>query len=276
MALLSPSSAAPTSAPADERSGPTGARLHPPPPVPQHSLPRSVLLHLLPGAAMAGSLLVSVPVLRSWGVDPLFALLLAIPLVLAPIELGYLSVTAKRTTGSWSPLRAVAYRDRPPLGRLVLVASGLAAWMLVLVGVSMVLLDEWIAERVLGWLPESILSFADLGDGGAVSGTTLAVLLVTFFICNGLVGPVTEELYFRGHLLPRLERLGRGAPVLHTVLFALYHLHTPWRLPAIVLGYLPAVWLTWRRRSLWYSLVTHLVVNNLFVLMMLAAYLERR
>ena len=59
---------------------------------------------------------------------------------------------------------------------------------------------------------------------------------------NGVAGPITEELYFRGHLLPRLERYGRWAPVINTALFAIYHFFSPWRYPAIFLGFLPIMW----------------------------------
>ena len=81
------------------------------------------------------------------------------------------------------------------------------------------------------------------------------------------------DTVFRGHLLPRIERLGRGAPVLDTALFTLYHFHSPWRWPVIFLGFLPICTATWRRRSLWVGLAAHLIVNNVFVVMMLAGLL---
>jgi uncharacterized protein len=229
------------------------------------------MLHLFPGAALTAFIVVAA---AAFGVEPLLALLVGILVVLAPLELGYLAVYAKRTTGSWSPLGAVDYRAKVPWKRLGLLAVGLAAWMIVLVAVAIAFLDEWLAGSVFAWLPETILAMASIGgDEEVLSTAALVGFLVLFFVTNGVVGPVTEELYFRGHLLPRIDRFGRGAPVLNTVLFTLYHFHTPWRYPVILLGYLPIAWTSWRRRSFWVGLAAHMVINNVFVLMMLAAYL---
>jgi membrane protease YdiL (CAAX protease family) len=74
-------------------------------------------------------------------------------------------------------------------------------------------------------------------------------------------------------LLPRIDRFGRGAPVLETLMFTLYHFHSPWHYPAIFLGFLPVTWMAWRKRSLYISLTAHLIINNVFILMMVAALL---
>jgi hypothetical protein len=37
-------------------------------------------------------------------------------------------------------------------------------------------------------------------------------------LLNGVIGPVVEELYFRGFLLPRMEGLGRWAPLVNVTL----------------------------------------------------------
>jgi membrane protease YdiL (CAAX protease family) len=230
-----------------------------------------VVLHLSPGVALSGFVLATYAVLD---MEPLLGLLIGILVVLAPLELGYLSYYAHRTRGTWSPLAATDYREQTPWRRLLLTGAGLATWMLVLVVISIAVLDEWLADSLFGWLPEAIGSMASVeSSDGAMSAGALAAFAVLFVLANGIVGPITEELYFRGHLLPRIERLGRGAPVLDTALFAIYHLHSPWRWPVIFLGFLPICTAAWRRRSLWVSLVAHLIVNNVFVLLMLAALL---
>jgi len=45
---------------------------------------------------------------------------------------------------------------------------------------------------------------------------------------NVILGPLVEELYFRGYLLPRLHRFGIWAPLINISLFAAYHLWKPW------------------------------------------------
>lgn len=237
----------------------------------QHQLLFSVMLHLGPGAALTGFV---IGVHAAFGVEPLLGLLVGILVVLAPLELGYLAFYSRRTTGSWSPLRAVDYQVRVPWRRLLATAVGLALWMIALVALSMVFLDEWLATSLFAWLPDPIGTMASVGgEGEPMSTGALVALLALFFVANGVVGPVAEELYFRGHLLPRIDRYRRAAPVLNTVLFTVYHFHTPWRYPAILLGYLPICVATWRKRSVWIAVAAHLMINNAFILMMLANYL---
>src|SRR3712207_4572768 len=64
----------------------------------QHPLWKSIALHLLPGAALTAFV---IGVNAAFGVEPLLGLLIGILLVLSPLELGYLSFYARRTTGSW-------------------------------------------------------------------------------------------------------------------------------------------------------------------------------
>lgn len=240
----------------------------------QHPLWLSVVLHLFPGAALAAFVIAVSPLLETQGIDALFALLLGIGVVIAPLELGYLALYAKRTTGSWNPLGAVSYRERLPRGRLALLAAGLAAWMLVFITASQLVFDTWIAERFFTWLPDAILQMSIVEGGDAIGTGTLIMLLACFFVFNGVVGPVAEELYFRGHLLPRIDRFKTGAPLVNAVLFSLYHLWTPWRWLSIFIGFLPISWLAWRKRSVWLSVTAHIIVNNIFILLLLGNFLS--
>ena len=159
----------------------------------QHPLWLSTLLHLLPGAALSAF----VVTLHSWGVDPLFALLLGIGLVITPLELGYLAVYAKRTTGSWSPINAVNYATRFTARQLLRLAILPALWMLVLVAISMGAVDEKLADSLFGWMPSAITDMATPDNDASMSGGTATALVIAFFVFNGLLGPITEELYFR-------------------------------------------------------------------------------
>lgn len=238
-------------------------------PLPQQGLVLSVALHLLPGAAVTTFILLSAPWLEDRGVPGVVALFLGIGLVIAPLELGYLAWYAHRSTGSWSPLRAVTYRTPLPRPRVIGLAVGLAIWFLGLLLISAAVLDGWLTDHVFAWMPATLTELADVDSGGAtLSGPALAVTVVAVFILNGFVGPVTEELYFRGHLLPRLDRYGKAAPVLNTVLFSLYHFWTPWQNLARILGFLPIAWMTWRTRSIYVSLAAHVLTNTIFVVML--------
>jgi uncharacterized protein len=242
-------------------------------PAPQHPLGWSILLHLLPGVALTVFIVLAAPTVESLGLPVVFALFAGIGLVIVPIELGYLLLHARRTTGSFSLCETVGYRVRLPRRRLIGWSAGLVAWFLVWFAISTALLDEWLADRVFSWMPDAILQFSRVGEAGEPLATgAFALVVVVAVVFNGLVGPVVEEVYFRGHLLPRLERFGRGAPVINTVLFLLYHLWTPWQVPARVVGFLPITWLTWRHRSLQLAIASHVSINLLFLAGFLAAF----
>ena len=116
----------------------------------QHSLTRSIILHLAPGAIFTAFIILAAPALASAGIDPIFALFGGIGLVLVPIELGYLALQARQMTGSWSPLNAVEYKERVPPGRLALLAGGLVGWFFPrAAGVHCVLGSMVRRERVL-------------------------------------------------------------------------------------------------------------------------------
>lgn len=237
----------------------------------QHSLPLSILLHLLPGAALTVFIVAAAPVVRGWGLPAVFALFVGIGLVIAPIELGILFAHARRTTGTWRLHSTVVYRQRLPRRRLIPVVIALFAWFTLLLIVSTALLDAWIAERFFAWIPDAIRQFSDVGAAGESAPVHLVVvMLVVAFVLNGFVGPVVEELYFRGYLLPRIDRLGRWAPVLNTTLFSIYHFWTPWQNPARILGFLPIAWVAWRRQSVQVAIAGHVSINVVFLLGMVA------
>jgi uncharacterized protein len=240
---------------------------------PQHRLATSVLLHLLPGIALTLFIVLAAPTVESLGFPVVFALFAGIGLVIVPLELGYLLAHAKRTTGTFSLQETVGYREKLPRRTFVRWTAALTVWFLLWLVISTAFVDRWLADALFSWMPDELLQFSRVSEvGEPIATTALVILVVVAFVLNGVVGPVVEELYFRGHLLPRIERFGRGAPVLNTVLFLLYHLWTPWQVPLRVVGLLPTVWMTWRTRSLRLSIAVHVTINLLFLTAFLAAF----
>jgi len=233
----------------------------------QHSLPRSIVLHLLPGAALFAFVVAT----AALGIPAVVALLAGIALVIVPVELGYLLYQAKQKAGRWSVWEVVGYREPLPARRIALWAVPLVAWFIVMLFLSVAVLDERIADGLFSWYPESVREFASLEGDGTYATWVLAVFFAAAFAINGILGPVVEELYFRGHLLPRIDRFGRGAPILNAVLFSLYHLWTPWQNVGRILALLPWIYTVWRKRSLALSMAIHITVNCIFLLLVLAA-----
>jgi hypothetical protein len=76
----------------------------------QHSVARTVVLHLLPGVLVTAFYVVVAPVVGSLGFPPLMAIFLGILFVLIPFELGYLL----STRGQCGPLRGDLRLFREP------------------------------------------------------------------------------------------------------------------------------------------------------------------
>jgi membrane protease YdiL (CAAX protease family) len=233
----------------------------------QHSLPRSIALHLLPGAGLFGFVLVA----AALGVPAILALLVGIALVIVPIELGYLLYQGWSKTGRWSVWEVVDYREPMPARRIAMWAVPLVAWFILMLFLSVAVLDGRIADGLFAWYPESVREFASFEGDSTYATWVVVVVFAAALAINGILGPVVEELYFRGHLLPRIDRYGRGAPVLNAVLFSLYHFWTPWQNVGRILGLLPWVYTVWRKRSLALSMAIHISVNCIFLLLVLAA-----
>jgi hypothetical protein len=91
----------------------------------QHSLVRTVVLHLLPGALITAFYVAAAPVIRSLGFPSLMAIFLAILFVLVPFELGYLLYRTKKD-GSLGDV--VLYREPVPRGQFVALVATLFVW----------------------------------------------------------------------------------------------------------------------------------------------------
>jgi uncharacterized protein len=80
-------------------------------------------------------------------------------------------------------------------------------------------------------------------------------VIVVQSVFNSVLG---EDLLFRGLLLPRMRDVfGRGDFVANGVLFACYHLHQPWSIPAALADIILTAYPTRRWQSVWMSIIVH-------------------
>ena len=234
----------------------------------QHSVARSLTLHLLPGALITVFYIGAVPVVRSLGFPSLMAIFLAIAFVLIPFELGYLIYQARKNQSTLESI--VLYREPVPRGQFVGLVLGLFVWSAICFALLYPPLDAFFIESVFSWLPEWFFFTEDFAQ---YSMTVLLITWVFGLFVNGIAGPVIEEMYFRGYLLPRISRFGAWAPLVNTVLFSLYHFFTPWQNVGRIMGLLPMVYATWWKRNIYVSIAVHVLGNVSSMLLLLAALL---
>ena len=203
------------------------------------------------------------PVVEGLGLPPIVALLVAIVGVLVPIELGVV-LAAGRGTGS--ALGAVPFRQAMPLRTWLWLVPTLIVAAFVGFGIHQVI-EPQLIDSLFGWLPDWFVTPIDLDHVGDYSSAAWTVTLVVFFAINGFVGPIVEELYFRGYLLPRMEWMGRWAPLVNVSLFSLYHFWSPWQIVARILGFGPTVYAVRWKRNVYLGMVVHCTLNSIAVLL---------
>ena len=232
----------------------------------QDSLGRSIAFHLLPGLAGLAALLITAPIFAALGWPMLFAFYGPMTVTIVVIEVGLLVRERRRRAASGDSRRLVDLRGSLSLPRLAALAVGLFVGGIVLSGV-LSLVDQVLVTGVFAGLPSWWL----VSDPTAILDSPRGLLVATLvvgLVMNGFVGPIVEESYFRGYLLPRLSRLGWWAPVLNAVLFSLYHFCQPWALVSR-LGYvLPYVVAVHRTRSVALGMIVHCAANLLGLLVL--------
>ena len=74
---------------------------------------------------------------------------------------------------------------------------------------------------------------------------------------------LTEELYFRAWMLPKLSRYGFWGWIMNGVFFALYHTFQIWQLPTLLVASLFFAFIFYKSKSIWPPLTAHLIGNFL-------------
>lgn len=237
----------------------------------QLALPKLLALFLVPGALTTLAFVAIAPLVETVGFPPIMALLIAIVAVFVPFELGIV-LWAGRGTGS--RLGAVPYR-RPIPGRTWLwLVPALVVAAFFGFGLHQVI-EPQLISGLFGWLPAWFVTPISLDRVGDYSSAAWVVTLVLFFAINGFVGPIVEELYFRGYLLPRMERMGRWAPLVNVSLFSLYHFWSPWQLVARILGFGATVYAVRWQRNVYLGMAVHCTLNALAVVIVAQMVLGR-
>ena len=241
-------------------------------PLAERPLGATIGLHILPGALTTAVYLVMAPPLMARGFPAVFSLLLATLLVLIPFELGYLLYQARGVKGTTPLEGVVVFREPLPAWQYLVWTIVLFAWGIVS-SALVSRLEAALRQGLFSWLP-SWYATTSLAEFASYSRPALVATFVLGLVIVGFVGPIVEELYFRGHLLPRLARFGRWAPLLNTVLFSGYHFWTPWQNPGRILLMVPVTYLVWRKRNIYLGMAAHCALNAIVWLVTFGAILR--
>jgi uncharacterized protein len=171
----------------------------------------------------------------------------------------------------WSTLRETLWLRSPRNPRSGRIGGKL--WLILIPLIALFAIEGVVPavgapdDRDLGKFLDS-----DVGNSFLSGNWGWFALILVMFLFNTVLG---EELLFRGLLLPRMRRaFGRRDWLANGVLFAAYHLHVPWGIPAallvdtFVIAY-PAK----RYQSAWIGIAVHSAQSVFFAAIILALVL---
>jgi membrane protease YdiL (CAAX protease family) len=216
------------------------------------SIPMIIFLHLFPGIIiLLVAFLFSSPII---GINlPLYlSLILAIIFGLIPTEL----LIIKYFAWKWKmKIKDVILFKEKILKKfpLIIISSIITVLGLVLLPNFESQLWGNIFNFIPDWFRIDRLNIAEM--------EYLKLTLILNLVFNGFFGPLVEELYFRGFLLPRMKMFGKLAPLINVILFSLYHFTTPWANISRILATTPLVYSVWSNKNIKIGIIVHCSLN---------------
>ncbi|MDX1629011.1 MAG: CPBP family glutamic-type intramembrane protease [Fulvivirga sp.] len=234
------------------------------PHIEQYSVRKILVYHLYPGVIIVIFYILLAPYLVGMEVPSIAALLMAEIIILAPVEGGHMYVKGRKFKSS-------------RFKKVILFNRSISWWRLILIGLAGIFLcfilyiplynaGIWLRNSAFYWLPDWFFNFG-------IDQFDKEVLIKTFafgIFIDGVIGAGVEEFFFRGYLLPRMQRFGYWAPLISAFLFTIYHFWQPMNYFAILWVGLVISYTTWWTKSVWVAIFIHCGLNilgNSFTLM---------
>lgn len=203
--------------------------------------------------------------------------LLAI-LILFPIEILVVLFASKKEFGRYSLQSAFTNQQKLPWWQIALF--GVLTWGFAGVAtITIMPLENMLFAPLSAWLSELLPAYFDWTNAAYLeqyARSTLIIMAAVLIVFNGFVGPIIEELFFRGYLTAKISRFGKYAPLIITVLFSLYHFWLPFNNLFRVFAFFPAFYLAWIKKNIYIAIVCH-CLSNLFssisIIMMISSVL---
>lgn len=224
----------------------------------QISLPGLIVNHFYVGFLITAFYIWLSPKVIQEGYPGLAVLLLAEVFILFPVVGGHMLWKSRTPEGKYSFRRLIPFREKLSLKKFLL-------WMLAgmvvsaLIYVPLYPMGLHLRTTLFGWLPEWYFNPTFGTDDLELIAR---VFLIGVFI-DGFVGPIIEELFFRGYLLPRMAYLKNWAPILNGVMFGAYHFWQPHNLIAVCsMGVILSL-IVWKTRNVYLGIAIHCTLNIL-------------
>jgi len=233
-------------------------------------VPTSILSLVYLGVGQISAVQMAIPSL-------LLFFLLAL-LILFPLEILIVCFASKKAFGRYSLKSAFTIHQKLPWWKIALF--GALGWFFAgIMTLTIAPIENILFAPASVWLSGLLPSYFDWTNFDYLeyySRSTLILTAVVLLVFNGFVGPIIEELFFRGYLTAKTSRYGKFSPLIITVFFSLYHFWLPFNNLFRIIAFFPAFYITWKKRNIFISIVTH-CLSNLFstvsIILMIRAFI---
>lgn len=183
--------------------------------------------------------------------------------ILVPAELAMILSASKKEYGSYSLKSAFEGQEKLEIWKILLSSFaffGVAGLMSVFVAPIENQIFAPIRTALLGALPTGF-DWTNYEYIKTFSKSTLIVTCVYYCIFNVLIGPITEELFFRGYLTSHYKKQNAFTPILMGILFSLYHFWLPFNNIFRILVFVPAFYVVYKKKNFYIGIVFHCLCN---------------
>ena len=184
-------------------------------------------------------------------------------IILVPMELGMILSASKKEYGKYSLKSAFDGPEKLALWKIVLIAFvflGVAGLLSAFVAPLENQIFTQMRTALLNRLPTGF-DWTNYEYIKSFSKPTLILTCVYYGIFNVLIGPITEELFFRGYLTSHYKKQGLFVPILITVLFSLYHFWLPFHNVFRILAFSPVAYVAYKKKNMYISIWFHCLCN---------------
>jgi uncharacterized protein len=185
--------------------------------------------------------------------------------ILFPIEIGIVMYASKEEYGSYSLKSSFSRHNKMSWWKIFLYGSFLFAFAGIM-SVTIAPLENNLFAPISNLQKQITPVYFDWNNIEYFKQYSKDILLLTFvgyFVLNVIVGPIVEELFFRGYLTSKISRFGNFAPLIITILFSLYHFWLPFNNLFRIAVFFPAALIVWKKKNIYISIVFHCLCNLL-------------
>ncbi len=184
-------------------------------------------------------------------------------IILVPIELGIILLASKKEYGKYSFKSAFAGQEKIAIWKALLIAAifaGIAGLLSAFVAPVENNIFVGMRSNVLNSLPTGF-DWTNYEYLKSFSKPMLILTCVYYGIFNVLIGPITEELFFRGYLTSHYDKQGWFTPIVIVVLFSLYHFWLPFGNVFRILTFAPVAYIAYKKKNFYITILFHCLCN---------------